>query len=345
MIEVKVPRLSQTMEEGTIVNHLVGAGDKIKRGDVIFELEVDKATIEIESPADGFVGYVFAEIGQTLPVGQTILILADNNEKVPQNLIDSLKPVVFVRPGKSAKPKTRTVKPAESDEIKSQAKPGNVMPLSRLQKITAQKMLQSKREIPCFYLTVKVDVSNVVELRTKLNQTGDIKISYNDFIMRAVATGLEKFPIMAGRLEGDNIALAEGINIGLAVFVPEGLVVPVIKDVQKKTITQIAYESRSLIEKARSNKLTPADLEGGCITISNLGPYGVESFIPIVVPGQCSILGIGEITDTCVPDNGNIVVRKLMSMTLSADHRIVNGAYAAEFLDFVRKTLEDTSNF
>ena len=345
MIEVKVPQLSRTMEEGTIVNYLIKAGDRIKKGDVIFELEVDKATVEMESPGDGFVRFVFAETGQTLPVGKTVMILADKDEKIPQELIDSLKTETVVRRDKTAEAKYKPSRTAAVSKAEPQTNGGEVRPLSRLQKITAKKMLQSKQEIPCFYLTVRADVSSLVELRTKLNQTGDIKISYNDFIMRAAAIGLEKFPIMTGRLEGDNIVLAESINIGLAVFVPEGLVVPVIKDIQKKTVAQIAHDSQVLVEKARSNKLAPADLEGGCITVSNLGQYGVEFFIPIVVPGQCSIVGIGQITDTCVPDNGNIIVRKLMSVTLSADHRITNGAYAAEFLDFVRKTLEDTSNF
>jgi pyruvate dehydrogenase E2 component (dihydrolipoamide acetyltransferase) len=288
---------------------------------------VDKATVEVESPADGFVKFIRVEAGQSLAVGEIVMILAEKDEKVPQNLIDSLK----AADSKPAKPKTKPGRAVSVFKDGLQTSRGNIIPLSRLQKITAKKMLQSKQEIPCFYLTVSTDVSGLVELRTKLNQTGDIKISYNDFIMRAVATGLEKFPIMAGRLEGDNIALAESINIGLAVFAAEGLIVPVIKDVQKKTVAQIANENQTLIEKARNNKLTPADL--------------VEFFIPIVVPGQCSILGVGQITDTCVPDNDNIAVRKLMSMTLSVDHRITNGAYAAEFLDFVRKTLEDTSSF
>jgi pyruvate dehydrogenase E2 component (dihydrolipoamide acetyltransferase) len=115
--------------------------------------------------------------------------------------------------------------------------------------------------------------------------------------------------------------------------------------VDKKDITTIARDSKVLIEKARSNNLKPDDLGPGCITVSNLGALGIESFIPIVVPGQCSILGIGRITDTCIPDDGNILVRKLMNMTLSVDHKVANGAYAAEFLDFVRKLLEDTSNF
>ena len=345
MIEIKVPQLGRMMEEGTIVNYPVKVGDKIKKCDVLFELEVDKATIEVESPADGFVKFIRAEAGQSLAVGEIVMILAEKDEKVPQNIIDSLKAADGERHSKPAKPKTKPGRAVSVCKDGLQISRGNIIPLSRLQKITAKKMLQSKQEIPCFYLTVRTDVSNLVELRTKLNQTGDIKISYNDFIMRAIATSLEKFPVMAGRLEGDNIALAESINIGLAVFVAEGLIVPVIKDVQKKTVVQIAHESQTLIEKAHNNKLTPADLEGGCITVSNLGSYGVEFFIPIVVPGQCSILGIGQITDTCVPDNGNIAVHKLMSMTLSVDHRITNGAYASQFLDFVRKTLEDTSSF
>jgi len=224
-----------------------------------------------------------------------------------------------------------------------EVKLGQTIPLNRIQKITAERMLKSKREIPCFYLTVRADVTDLVELRAKMNETGDVKISYNDFIMKAVSIGLEKYPIMTGQLDGDTIKLAEVIHIGLAIAVPDGLVAPMVKDVNKKDIKQIARDSQVLIEKARSNKLAPTDLEGGCITVSNLGAFGIENFIPIVVPGQCSILGIGKITDTCVPDDDNILVRKLMSMTLSVDHKVTNGAYAAQFLDFVRKLLEDPS--
>jgi pyruvate dehydrogenase E2 component (dihydrolipoamide acetyltransferase) len=206
-------------------------------------------------------------------------------------------------------------------------------------------MLKSKQEIPCFYLTVKADVTGLVELRAKLNGTGDVKLSYNDFLLKAVATGLEKYPIMTGQLAGEEIWLAEAIGIGLAISVPDGLVAPIVKDVNKKDVRQIALDSQALIERARGNKLAPTDVEGGCITVSNLGAFGIDNFIPIVVPGQCSILGIGQITDTCVPNNGNIMVRKLMNMTLSVDHKVANGAYAAQFLDFVKKLLEDTATF
>jgi pyruvate dehydrogenase E2 component (dihydrolipoamide acetyltransferase) len=245
---------------------------------------------------------------------------------------------------KAAATKTRDEGRGKRDE-QAEVKLGDTIPLNRLQRITAEKMLKSKQEIPCFYLMVRADVTDLVALRAKMSESGDVKVSYNDFIMKAVAIGLEKFPIMTGQLAGDSIKLADAINIGLAITVPGGLIAPIVKDVNKKDIKQIARDSQSLIERARNNKLAPSDLEGGCITVSNLGAFGIDNFIPIVVPGQCSILGIGRITDTCVPDGGNILVRKLINMTLSVDHKVANGAYAAQFLDFIRKQLEDTSTY
>jgi len=401
--EVRLPQLGQTMEEGTIVNCLIKVGDEVKKGDVIFEIETDKATLEMESPADGFVKHILVEVDETLAVGAPMLVIGEEDEEVPQSFVDSLKggapsvppqaapveqPVTAEPPkaepqsaapagrvmasprakklagelgvdltvitgtGPAGKITEQDVKEAAASKPAKPAKPtpaapaevklGATVPLNRLQKITAERMLKSKREIPCFYLTVKADVTDLVKLRTKLNESGDVKLSYNDFIIKAVATGMEKYPVMTGQLEGQAIKLAQAIHIGLAISVPDGLVAPILKDVNKKDIKQIARDSQALVERARSNKLAPTDLEGGCITVSNLGAFGIENFIPIVVPGQCSILGIGQITDTCVPDNGNIIVRKLMNMTLSVDHKVANGAYAAQFLDFMRKLLEDT---
>jgi len=351
--EIRLPQLGQTMEEGTIVDYKVNVGDEVKKGDPIFEVETDKATLEVESPADGFVKHILADLGQTLLVGDAVLILGDKDEEVPQSFVDSLKAATAAPPAPAsphpAVEPAESTEPAQTKEIKL----GQTIPLTRLQKITAQKMLQSKREIPCFYLTVRTDVTDLVNLRTDLNKAGDVKISYNDFIIRSVATGLEKFPIMTGQLADDKIKLAESIDIGLAIAVPDGLVAPIVRSVNNKDLARIAHDTTELIEKARSNKLAPADLEGGCITVSNLGAFGIESFIPIVVPGQCSILGVGQIIDACAPDDSNashpdrpnIIVRKLMSLTLSVDHRVTNGTYAAQFLDFVRKLLEDTSNF
>ena len=412
--EIRLPQLGQTMEEGTIVNCLVKVGDEVKKGDVIFEVETDKATLEMESPANGFVKHILAQIDQTLLVGAPMLVLGAKDEEVPQSFVDTLtggdsgasapaeaapaaqtapaataaapepqptKPTgrimasprakrlaaqlgvdltsvrgtgpvgkiteVDIRKAAETKPAPATraaaapAAPTGPTVLAAEVRLGTTVPVNRLQRITAERMLKSKQEIPCFYLTVKADVTKMVAYRTELNTGGEIKVSFNDMIMKAVAIALEKFPLMTGQLAGDVIQLAGAIHIGLAISVPDGLVAPLVKDVNTKSLKQVARDSQSLIERARADKLDLSDLEGGCITVSNLGAFGIESFIPIVVPGQCTILGIGQITDTCVPDNGNILVRKLMNMTLSVDHKVANGAYAAQFLDFVRKQLED----
>jgi pyruvate dehydrogenase E2 component (dihydrolipoamide acetyltransferase) len=416
--EVNLPKLGQTMEEGTVVNCLVKVGDEVKKGDVLFEIETDKATLEMESPANGFVKFILAETNQTLPVGAPLMVIGDKDEQVPMSFVEALtggtglaagatntpaaqmqtsappvtaepepsKPAgkIMVSPrakklaedlgvdlaavkgtgpagkitevdirnaadAKSAKPApaaqpSQAAKPAATTPM-GEAKLGSTVQLNRLQRITAERMLKSKQEIPCFYLTVRVDMTDLVAARTKMNETGGVKVAFNDFILKAVATGLEKFPLMTGQLAGNAIKLADAIHIGLAISVPDGLVAPLVKDVNQKDVRQIARDSQALIERTRGDKLDLSDLEGGCITVSNLGAFGIESFIPIVVPGQCSILGVGRITETCVPDNGNILVRKMMNMTLSVDHKVANGAYAAQFLDLVKKTLENAKGF
>jgi len=346
--EVRLPQLGQTMEEGTIVGCMVKVGDEVEKGDCIFEIETDKATLEVESPIGGFVKHILARQEAILLVGDVLLVLGDKDEEVPQSFVDSLKgPVQITEQDVALKSKKEKV-----ERKKEKSKPsgrrltaGASIPLNKIQRLTAERMLKSKREIPCFYLTTKVDVTELVEMRTKLNETSDLKVAYNDFIIRAVALGLEKFPIMTGQLVSDAIELAEAINVGLAISVPEGLIVPVVKDANKKDINAIARQRSALIEKAENNKLLLTDLEGGCITVSNLGAFGIESFIAVVVPGQCSILGIGRISDSCVPNEGDIVTRKLMNITLSVDHKVANGAYAARFLDYVKKLLEDTTIF
>jgi len=400
--EIRLPQLGQTMEEGTIVDCPVNVGDEVSKGDVIFEIETDKATLEMESPAEGFVKYILAELDETYPVGAPLMVLGAEDEDVPQSFVDSLEteppapttdaapteqPAPTAQPAPAPEPEKPAAKILASPRAKKLAADLNVnlaavtatgpggkiteqdvqnaagapkaqpaapagepalgaaIPLNRLQKITGQRMLKSKQEIPCFYLTVKADMTDLVAHRAKVNETANAKVAFNDFIIKAVATGLEKYPTMTGQLEGDSIKLAQTINIGLAISVPDGLVAPILKNVNKKNVNQIAADSKAIIEKARNNKLAPTDLEGGCITVSNLGAFGIDNFIPIVVPGQCSILGVGQITDTCTPDNGGIAIRKIMKMTLSIDHKVANGAYAAQFLDFVRKQLEDISVF
>jgi len=272
------------------------------------------------------------------------MILGDKDTDIPHDLIDSFTTTLPDQPCDSGN------YPAVPDQVIPQVLPenseqqyhlGQTLPMNRYQKITALRMLQSKRDIPCFYLTIQVDMTELIEFRSLLNADSNTDVTYNDLIIRAVAMSIEKFNIMTGQLDGDNIKLADSIGIGLAISLPGGLIAPVIKDANNKTVKQIAAETKLLIEKANSSKLTPEDIEGGCITISNLGSRGIESFIPIVIPGQCSILGIGKIVETPIPDRGSVLEKKIMKMTLSVDHRVANGSYAAQFLDLIRQLLQD----
>ncbi|MBN1816172.1 MAG: 2-oxo acid dehydrogenase subunit E2 [Sedimentisphaerales bacterium] len=401
-----LPQLGQTMEEGTIVTVLIQVGDEVKKGDVLFEIETDKATLEMESPAAGFVKAVLAEVGQTLPINTPILILADKEVEIAQACIDSIKsggpatatpspqapvPTTAQPPTAAATTPIATggrvfasprakmvaaqlgldlarisassgaVRITEADVRK--AAQGGIAPaatmatvsakyglgqriaINRLQRIVGEKMLLSKQTIPCFYLNIQVDMTELVKLRTRMNKSGDVKISFNDFIIKAVAMGLRHYPIMTGRLDGDHIQMAETIDIGLAISTDLGLVAPIVKNTGAKSLREIAVYCQGLIDRARTEKLSLDDLTGGCITVSNLGGFGIDSFIPIVVPGQTSILGVGRINDVCLPMDGNIMVRKVMNLNLSVDHKVANGADAAQFLDFVKKALEHTDNF
>lgn len=411
---IRMPKLGQTMEEGTIVNTLVKVGEKINKGDVLFEVETDKATLEADSPNEGFVKVILVQNGQTIPVNDPIMIVAAQDEVVSQAFIESLlhegtvpadtvpdtvapaqheaaavetmthiadvpkasgvADKLFATPrakmiakelgislagvtaanalriveadvrraaqsGKAASPAAKAAAPA-IPVVTPKYQLGQKVKLNRLQKIVAEKMLWSKQNIPCFYLNIRADVTEMVALRARLNKTASVKVSFNDFIIKALAIGIKHYPILAGQLAGDHIQLANTIDIGLAIATDEGLVAPIVKNCGGKTLMQIAAYCKDLVDRTRSNKLGLDDLQGGCTTVSNLGGFGIDSFIPIVVPGQTSILGVGAITDTVLPSDGNMLVRKMMTMTLSVDHKVVNGADAAQFLDFVKKHLE-----
>ncbi|RKY10796.1 MAG: hypothetical protein DRP65_06040 [Planctomycetota bacterium] len=351
--EIRLPQLGETMEEGTIVGCMVKLGDEVKKGDVIFEIETDKATLEMESPASGFVKHIFVELEQTLQVGDVLLILGAEGEDVPQNLIDSLKKNdSATRTYESEvsvseiEPETRLFDSGEDGprQVDVEIKLGATVPLTRRQKQIAGQMVKSKREIPCFYLNSKVDITQLAKPKAKLS-TGGTDISYDGFVVKAVAVALKEFPVMTGQIEGNSIKLADAINIGFAVAAPNGVVVPVITDADKKDVKQIAIEMKRLTQKARNEDLEPGDVRGACITVSNPGALGVDIFIPIVVPGQCSGLGVGGIVETYVSVHGDAIVRKIMNLSLSVDHKVANGEYAARFLDTVRKLLEDASTF
>ena len=209
---------------------------------------------------------------------------------------------------------------------------GKHIPLTRIQKLISQRMLASKHTQPCFYMTAKADVSKIAELRRSISKQLGVRISMNDFFIRAMAVSVEKFPLMAGIFKEDYIEIAETVNIGLAVAAPKGLVVPVIKNANSKSLADIAKETTELIEKARNNKLSLDELTGACLTLTALGMFGIDSFLAIPSPGQCSILSVGKIIEEIVLQDGKPSVIKTIEFGLSADHRIVTPDYAAEFL-------------
>jgi pyruvate dehydrogenase E2 component (dihydrolipoamide acetyltransferase) len=205
-------------------------------------------------------------------------------------------------------------------------------------------MLKSKQSKPCFYIELKTDVTELMGLRPKLKKQKGVKITTNAFYIRALALAVEKYPLMVGKLDngahGGNIRIAKVINVGFAVDAPQGLVVPVIKTADRKTLAEIARLEKLLTEKARSNKLTLEEMEGETIALSNLGAYGIDSFFGIVPPPTSTILAVGNVIKTAIPKEGKVVTRKVVSLALAVDRRIVDEVYAAKFLTFIKEQLQ-----
>ena len=367
--EVRLPRLGRSMNYATIIRINVSQGQSVSRGQVLCELETDKAAFELESPADGTIAHIFPQTGQTVPVNTPLFVIAETQEKIEKGLIEKLRSefeslqsplqtaaapdtadfqyedmpehelLAKIHPATGPIDSIKDFSAAATASLAGPFKPGQKISLSRRQRIIAEKMLYSKRHIPCFYLNIRADVTGLVGVCEETNNSG--KYAIDDFIILALTRGLKHYPIMTGRLGADCIYLAERIDIGLTIAVGSGAVAPVIPDTGSKNLRQISDCRRDLIERADKGALTIDDLAGGCITVSNLGELGIDSFVPIVIPGQCSILGVGRIFEMAVPDGPEAVqIRKRINLNLSVDHRIANGADAAQFLDFVKKQLE-----
>jgi pyruvate dehydrogenase E2 component (dihydrolipoamide acetyltransferase) len=217
----------------------------------------------------------------------------------------------------------------------------NLVPLSPMRRIVGQRMTQSKQTAPHFYLSMEMDMTAVIKVRTESKERGDVSIpSINDFILFACARALKDFPAVNATFTEQGIKVHADINIGMAVALEEGLVVPVIRNTDQLTLPQLAQKSRELADKAQTKKLFPLDYEGGTFTVSNLGMLGVDSFIAIINPPECAILATGRVAPRVIADEVGMMVRPMMNATLSADHRVVDGAVAARFLQAVKRRLE-----
>jgi pyruvate dehydrogenase E2 component (dihydrolipoamide acetyltransferase) len=224
------------------------------------------------------------------------------------------------------------------------------IPLSRIQRLIAGRMLASKRCKPCFYLETKADVTDLMGMRHNLSKALGVKITSNAFLMHALSLAARQYPLMVGRFvwqepqdpqAGAIICIADSINVGFAINSPQGLVVPVIRSAQDKSLAAIARDEKMLTDRARANRLTLDDLEGQTIGLSNLGAYDVDSFIAIVPPLVSTILAASKVSLAAVPQDGRAVVRKIMSLSLAVDHRVIHAEYAARFLQFLVEQLSD----
>ena len=404
MATIKMPKMGDTMNEGTIVTWIKKEGDMVKEGDVIAEIETEKAAIEIEAFETGVLTKILVHEGETVPVGAPIAQIGDDAgqpasaEALPaasesasptapapmkapplilppapagdrvmasplakriakENVID-LRLIRGTGPGgrivaedvegwiksrggkvasKASLTPAPTSPPVPAGDVWAAGKPA-----SRMRQVIARRLTESKQQVPHFYATVDVNMGPAMELRSQLNARGDefVKLSPNDLVLKAVADALRSQPAMRVAYGGDVIHTTEHVNVGIAVALPDGLIVPVIRDADAMSLNAIAAEVRSLAERARAGKLLPDDYAGGTFTVSNLGTFGIEHFSAIINPPEPGILAVSAVADVPVVEDGAVTVGTRMKVTLSADHRVVDGAVGARFLQEVKRRLE-----
>ena len=438
--EVVMPRLSDTMDSGTVAKWLKQEGDQIKRGEIIAEIETDKANMEMESYANGILAQILVAEGQSAGLGQPIAMIAASQEEA-----ESLRgggtaaspaakkqttPAVASGNGEQTEPapvaepptpaRQHVVEPEQAEPTETRAAPteapgrikasplarrlaaeqqinlvevtgsgpgGRItkedvqafgklaganprapaaaepqqqtaapislqvdgagprgvqqVEMTRMQRTIARRMAEARFAAPDFVLTAEFDMTQARGMLAGIKGAiGAPKVGPSDLLLKAVASALAQHPEVNSGWENDGIVTYSHINVGFAVAITGGLVVPVVRDANAKTLGQIAVETKGLIDRARNNKLTPSEYEGGTFSISNLGMYGIDQFTPIINAPEACILGVGAITPKPVVVDGQVVVRDRMRVTLSCDHRVVNGAQGAEFLQTLRRPLE-----
>jgi pyruvate dehydrogenase E2 component (dihydrolipoamide acetyltransferase) len=428
---VLMPRLSDTMTEGVIASWQKNVGDDVKKGDILAEIETDKATMELESYKNGKLLYQGAKQGEKIAVNDLLAIIGkdgfdvnkvlaaakgsagapaaptENKEQAPgaqqpakqeaapeqqvvnegrifasplakrlaeekgidlkyvkgcgdngritKSDIDSYKPAEVSSEQKAV---SGEQKPAASAEAKPEVAPAKQphpvvsttsygkeefedFPVSQMRKTIARRLAESKFTAPHFYLTMSIDMDACVAARKRINDLSPVKISFNDMVLKAVAVALKQHPKVNSSWMGDTIRVNKHVSIGVAVAVEEGLLVPVVRFADTKQLSQIATEVKALADKAKSKKLQPAEWEGSTFTISNLGMFGIDEFTAIINPPDSCILAVGGIAQIPVVKNGAIVPGNVMKVTLSCDHRVVDGATGSAFLQTLKSLLEE----
>lgn len=419
---VKMPRLSDTMEEGTVASWLKQKGDKVEEGDILAEIETDKATMEFESFYSGTLLHIGIEEGETAPVDSVLAVIGpegtdvsavlqgggrkkstspakseEKKEETPAQETEKEETSsqsqasqdggrIFASPLakkmaedkgidlskvkgsgennrivkkdiENFKPSAEQPKAAQAQEKaleKSEPAKAAVQPYvpageesfeevknSQMRKTIAKRLGESKFNAPHYYLTIEVDMANAMASRKQINELPDVKVSFNDMVIKASAMALRKHPKVNSQWTGESTKIAKHIHMGVAVAVDEGLVVPVLPFADQMSMTQIGANVKDLAGKARNKKLQPKEMEGSTFTVSNLGMFGITEFTSIINQPNSAILSVGAIVEKPVVRNGQIVVGNTMKVTLACDHRTVDGATGAAFLQTFKQYLEN----
>ncbi|MFE9245871.1 dihydrolipoamide acetyltransferase family protein [Nocardiopsis sp. NPDC006938] len=416
MSEIHMPRLSDTMEEGVISTWVKKVGDKVSSGDVLVEIETDKAVMEFEAYEDGYLVKQNVSEGDTVPIGEVIGFIADSPDAVPEESAapaapaaeEKAEPEAEERPAEAAAPAAPAAEAPSGErprtsplarrlakeyglditkiqgsgpkgrivraDIEAAAKDGSAAPAapapqpsapapavqaaptqddvrgseevktSNVRKVIARRLTESKQTVPHFYLRRSIDAEALKAFRGQINEqlssTG-VKVSFNDLIVKACATALKLHPEVNTSWINDTLVQHHRINVGVAVAVDAGLVVPVLHDTDKATLSEISTRTRELAGKARDNKLKPQEMSGGTFSVSNLGMFGIDSFSAVINPPEAAILAVGAMRQEAVVVDGEVAVRNRIALELSVDHRAVDGAVGAAFLKELAEILEE----
>ncbi len=413
---ITMPRLSDTMTEGVVAQWLKQVGDKVEEGDILAEIETDKATMEFESFNEGTLLYIGLKEGETAPVDSLLAIIGEEGENI-EELIANFKanspkekikeevkeiPKTEIQKEVISKPVTSTKNIVKQEPTKAKRENANerifISPLakklaserninirqvtgtgengritkfdidnfvpttqgaivtsfspkgeesfeeinhSQMRKVIARRLGESKFSAPHYYLNLEFDMENAISFRKQYNSLPDTKISFNDIIVKATALALKKHPQVNSQWYDDKMRLNHHVHIGVAVAVPDGLVVPVVNFADEQSLPQINATVKDLANRARNKKLTPQEMEGSTFTISNLGMFGITDFTSIINQPNSAILSIGAIVEKPVVKNGNIIVGHTMKLTLACDHRTIDGATGALFLQTLKEYIEN----
>lgn len=408
---INMPKLGFDMAEGVLVRWVIGEGDALEKGDVLAEIETDKATVEVEASLDGTVLKHIVKEGTPVPVGEPIAVIGDAGEELDleelgagmpteqeegpaelaaeeatKDATEKELPDAMPSPegeqypdGVKATPVARRIAADNNINLKvilgsgpggrivkadveraiesavpaaprrpsisipsGERRETEYVPISKLRQIIGKRMSRAKQELPHFYVTIDVDAGPVMDLRKQINSAlpDEEKISVNDFLVKASALALREFPNLNASIDGDEIVRHGEVNVGIAVAVDEGLLTVVARDADIKPLRALSADLRAMVDRTRAGKVRPADVEGSTFTVSNLGMFDVDHFIAIINPPEAAILAIGSVREEPAFVDGNLVPVRRLKVTLSADHRVTDGAEAARWLKVFREYIE-----